>query len=206
MLRKEEIRRDFFTRRKELSSREIDDFSQKITDRLFEQFNFSKINYLHLFLPIRHLKEVNTWLIVTRIESEYPSVRILVPKILEYRQMGTYYLHRETPISLKNRVNLQLSTSKILEPASQEWKVSRRTEFGIDMILVPTLATDLYGNRIGYGGGYYDRFLQQIPDALRVGLSIFPPVEFIETTYGDQRLDYAITPDAVHTYVTTAST
>jgi len=67
----------------------------------------------------------------------------------------------------------------------------------IDIALVPLLCFDLIGHRVGYGGGYYDKFLAACrPDCKKVGLSVFDPVESIsDIEPHDVRLDFAITPD-----------
>ena len=67
------------------------------------------------------------------------------------------------------------------------------------MVLVPLLACDRAGHRVGYGKGFYDRFLAACrPDCRKIGLSYFRPVEAIVDVYdGDVRLDRVITPDGV---------
>ena len=66
----------------------------------------------------------------------------------------------------------------------------------IDMILVPLLVFDRTGNRIGYGGGYYDRLLVDLPErVVKVGLSLAGPVDLLSTTEThDIALDACITP------------
>lgn len=70
----------------------------------------------------------------------------------------------------------------------------------IDMIIIPMLAFDRMGNRVGYGKGFYDRFLHRCKaDCLKVGLSYFEPVEEISDVHaGDVRLDLCITPERVY--------
>lgn len=70
----------------------------------------------------------------------------------------------------------------------------------IDAVLVPLLAFDRQGQRVGYGGGYYDRFLSQCrPDTLKIGLSHFEPIEEIEDVdEWDVKLDLCITPDRLY--------
>ena len=70
----------------------------------------------------------------------------------------------------------------------------------IDLVLVPMLAFDRQGNRVGYGKGYYDRFLPRCrPDCLKVGLSFFGPVDLISDVHpGDVRLDLCITPEHIY--------
>lgn len=74
----------------------------------------------------------------------------------------------------------------------------------IDMIIIPMLAFDRMGNRVGYGKGFYDRFLHRCKaDCLKVGLSYFEPVEKISDVHsGDVRLDLCITPERVYQWPT----
>ena len=67
------------------------------------------------------------------------------------------------------------------------------------MVFIPLLAYDKTGNRVGYGKGFYDRFLAQCkPETLKIGLSFFEAEneDFI-TSEDDVRLDYCVTPNQV---------
>ena len=67
----------------------------------------------------------------------------------------------------------------------------------IDMVLLPGLCYDRQGHRVGYGKGYYDRFLKTCrPDCVKVGLSYFEPIEEITDVHdGDVMLDFVVTPE-----------
>ena len=70
-----------------------------------------------------------------------------------------------------------------------------------DIILVPLLAYDKKGNRVGYGKGFYDRFLRtQKNNIIKVGLSFFGPEEIVEKKEFDQRLDFCVTPEKVFSF------
>jgi 5-formyltetrahydrofolate cyclo-ligase len=65
----------------------------------------------------------------------------------------------------------------------------------IQVVFVPLLAVDYQGQRIGYGKGYYDRFLATIdPKVIKIGLSIFEPIPHIPSESFDIPLDYCFTP------------
>ena len=70
------------------------------------------------------------------------------------------------------------------------------------MVFVPLLVFDQHGHRVGYGKGYYDRFLDQCSEStLKVGLTFFDPVtkiEDIETH--DISLDFALTPERIYAF------
>ena len=67
----------------------------------------------------------------------------------------------------------------------------------IDLVLVPLLAFDKNGFRVGYGKGFYDKFFYQSrKDSIKIGLSFFEPVDEIEDiNQFDIPLNYCVTPE-----------
>ena len=84
----------------------------------------------------------------------------------------------------------------IMEPGSGEVLLPIQ----IDLVLVPLVAVDLSGYRVGYGKGYYDRFLSTCSkEMITVGFSFFDPLPSIEDLgQHDVPLKFCITPN--HTY------
>jgi 5-formyltetrahydrofolate cyclo-ligase len=72
----------------------------------------------------------------------------------------------------------------------------------IEVVFIPLLAFDIKGHRIGYGKGFYDRFLAQCkPETLKIGLTFFEAeVESFETSEDDVRLDYCVTPENIYKF------
>ena len=72
----------------------------------------------------------------------------------------------------------------------------------IDLVLVPLLAFDQEGYRVGYGKGYYDKFLSQCrEDVIKIGLSFFEPVDAIsDINQFDMSLNYCVTPQQVYDF------
>lgn len=72
----------------------------------------------------------------------------------------------------------------------------------IDMVIVPMLAADTSGYRVGYGKGYYDHFLKKCrEDVVKIGFSYFEPVEAIEDINPlDIPIDYCITHDKIYIF------
>lgn len=72
----------------------------------------------------------------------------------------------------------------------------------IDMIIVPLMAYDVIGHRVGYGKGYYDRFLKECKDdAIKVGFSFFEPEMSIRgASRNDVKLDYCISPERIYSF------
>lgn len=74
------------------------------------------------------------------------------------------------------------------------------TPHEIDLILIPLLACDSRGHRLGYGGGYYDRFLPMSP-AVRMGLGYeWQLTAEVPTDEYDQRLDYFISDEGLRSF------
>lgn len=69
----------------------------------------------------------------------------------------------------------------------------------LDLALVPGLAFDKNGNRLGWGKGYYDRFLAALnPRPLTIGIGYdFQVLENIPVTANDEKLDHIVTPSQI---------
>lgn len=71
----------------------------------------------------------------------------------------------------------------------------------IDLVIVPLLAFDLDGNRVGYGKGYYDKFLQNCENALKIGICLEKPLlKILDINEYDIKLDYCITPEKIYSF------
>lgn len=72
----------------------------------------------------------------------------------------------------------------------------------IEMVIVPLLAFDRKGYRVGYGKGYYDRFLEKCDaSVMKIGFSFFEATESIDDIRDhDIRLDYCITPEKIYSF------
>lgn len=180
---KEEARKAFLQKRLALSEGAYQHLNFQLYNQFFAQVDLSFIKCIHIFLPIESKKEPNTWPIIDRIQREFPHVRISIPKVVGDQLENIYFegLH-------------QLKKNKwgILEP---EQGVPTPTE-KIDMVIVPLLAVDNNGHRVGYGKGFYDRFLAECRiRCLRIGISLFDPVETIEDIDdNDITLTHCLTP------------
>lgn len=187
---KQELRKKYLNKRVALSEAEYSQLNFQLYQNFFSNVDLSFIKVLHTFLPITSKKEVDTWLIVDRIRREYPHVRLSVPRVNnETNELENFFfegLH-------------QLATN---EWGIQEPKQGIPTEpEKIDIVLVPLLAFDKQGHRIGYGKGYYDRFLKLCPAKTRkIGISLFEPEEELPSEEYDVKLSQAITPTQFYSF------
>ncbi len=72
----------------------------------------------------------------------------------------------------------------------------------IDLVIVPLLAYDVKGHRVGYGKGCYDKFLRECrDDVIKIGFSFFDPEPLIpELGRHDVKLDYCINPERIYSF------
>lgn len=185
---KAELRKLSLQQRKQLSAGNIELYSQQICNSFFSSFNLQTVRYLHVYLPIQRLQEVNTWLIIHRLQAEYCHIRIAIPKTNSHDLSMESYVWDEHLLLKENKWG-------ITEPAAGNLVTAQ----DIDMILMPLLGFDEKGYRAGYGKGYYDRFLEKCnKDIIKIGLCCLTPVSRItDVNSFDIRMDYCITPDKV---------
>ena len=185
---KSELRKLYLEKRIALSPEESAAKSLQIAARFFENFNLSSIKYIHCFISAEKFNEVDTKPIFQRLWSDFPQIQTVVPRV--DRRTGKLE-------SLKYGTDVELVHNRwqIGEPAHNECVEAAE----IDMVLVPLVCFDRHGHRVGYGKGFYDRFLSECrEDCLKIGLSFFEPVERIDDSHaGDVRLDFGITPNDV---------
>ena len=186
MKTKNELRQDYRQLRKQLSGDEVNDLSRKITTQLGTWLEGQEgLTHFHLFFPISKFKEVNTFYIQQLLEQQGKT-------------LFTSQVNRE-----ENR----LDTLQLPPEASfflDEWGIPvpqesvRVTGTKIQVVFVPLLAYDKSGHRLGFGKGFYDRFLASLEQpVLKVGLSFFTPEEAVPVEPHDIPLDFCITPQQI---------
>lgn len=181
---KSDLRKQALNERKLLTDDQFGVASKKLLDR-FKTLDFSEINSIHVFLPIVAKKEPDTFLIIDWLQYQHPHIQIIVPKADFESNLMSHYI-------FNGKEDLKNNHYHIPEPQNAlPFK-------GIpDMVLVPLLAFDKKGYRVGYGKGFYDRFLQNI-ETKKIGLSLFEAVDEIADVHlNDIRLDQCITPDRI---------
>lgn len=186
MKNKKELRLKHKALRNSLSENELEEMSLAIANKVLALPIWEK-TYFHIFLPITEHKEVNTEFILHLLSGK--DKEILVSKAdFETRNMTHFLLTDNTKIK-KNQYNIPEPVAGIEVPSTK-----------IDVVFVPLLSFDKKGNRVGYGKGFYDKFLSDCkPDVIKIGLSFFEPEELISDIFeGDVKLDYCVTPNSIH--------
>ena len=185
---KSALRKKYKALRNELTSEQLDDFSIAIANRLLK-LPVWEARYYHLFLTIAEHKEVDTEFILNILAGKDKDI-ILSKSNFEDSSL-THFLLTDNTVIKKNAYNIPEPIDGIEVPSTK-----------IDVVFVPLLAYDTKGNRIGYGKGFYDRFLAECKlDVIKIGLSFFPP----ETTLfavdsTDIGLDFCVTPERMYRF------
>jgi 5-formyltetrahydrofolate cyclo-ligase len=187
-MKKADLRQIFRAKRAQINE-ETRAYNDQCILNHFIGLNFPSIRYLHRYLPVISQHEISNEDAVKYVEELNPSLIQVVP-----------YMSGDIMLSSVYPKNSLLKKNKwgIDEPVS---KISIDNKL-IDCVIVPLLAFDLSGNRVGYGKGCYDRFLASCrPDVLKVGLSYFAPVQCItDTDEFDIPLNLCITPEKLYEF------
>ena len=180
------LRKSFKKQRSLLDIHQVKELNTRIFKNLLELNIWEKSCY-HLYLSNEINNEAETGEIINLLFKKHK--RVFVPKIQGSNLMN---------IEIDNNTNYSLNYLGIKEPLSSNQKDTNLLE----VIFVPLLAFDKLGHRVGYGGGYYDKFLGNIKnDILKIGLSLFEPIDKIQDIEKhDISLDYTITPKRVYDF------
>lgn len=175
-MNKSQIRVRFLKRRERLSSRVKSVKDKKIIDRLikFPLFRASS----EFFTYLSHRGEVSTDML---IEKFFGKKKIVVPKIKAYA-ICLYELHH--PKEFKR------GKFGIREP---KFCLPKRVWSEINVALIPAVAFDHSGHRIGFGGGYFDRLLKKL-HCTTIGLAYeFQIIDKVPVHSYDLPVDYIVT-------------
>jgi len=179
---KKSLRQAYIAKRNSLEFSEKVALESKIKDFLFQNFNFSQ-KVVSCFLPISSKNELDTWPIIQQIINQGGKVALTV-----WDNATNCIFHRLWTVDTKIKHNAY----EIPEPVNGDFITNDQ----IDIVIVPLLVMDKFGNRVGYGKGVYDRFLAScVNKTIFIGLSHFELIERIEDVNPyDIPLNYCITP------------
>lgn len=137
---------------------------------------------------------------ITLVQTASDKIAKQVLKYIDWNDVSNVHVYqsiaklREVDTNaLIESIELRYPKIKIYHPNYEPTK--------LDIVLVPLLAFDIHGNRIGMGGGYYDRFLKKHPNAKKIGLAFeLQKIESAPAEPHDVRLDTVITEHGVYTF------
>lgn len=178
-LEKAELREQLKKERSVISADQRRQWDQNILTKFWQTPDYLNAESIMVYLSFGD--EINTWPILARAWADGKST--LVPKIRQHPK-------EIIAVKITSEAQLQPGLWGIYEPRSDE--AAPRKE--IDLIVVPGLAFNQQGYRIGYGGGYYDRFLPQTIGR-KVGFCYSQFVREFPVAPWDQPVDLVITPE-----------
>ncbi|HOB18579.1 MAG TPA: 5-formyltetrahydrofolate cyclo-ligase [Candidatus Methanoculleus thermohydrogenotrophicum] len=165
-----------------LSSSQISILSRIIGRRLLDLVN----GFETIMVYVSKVSEVETRDLINGLNRR--GVRVVVP-IIERETCSLRLSYLPDPSVLVP------STFNVPEPLSHE--LPARPE-DVQVVIIPMLAFDAEGNRLGYGAGYYDRFLYQHPHLTKIGVAFScQEVESIPVDNNDVKMDYIVTEKGV---------
>ncbi|MEQ8470140.1 MAG: 5-formyltetrahydrofolate cyclo-ligase [Marinoscillum sp.] len=181
---KSKIRKGVLFNRRLLSKEVFLQRNEQVISHALTLIKSENISSIHCFLPIQRNHEVDTWPLIKTLVGLDKQV-VVSATDFETETMS-HFQYADTLVFENDRFGIPTPVSGVSAILSE-----------LDAVLIPLLAADKLGNRIGYGKGYYDRMLTEMPlDVLKVGItlgSLFDEFIFVEPH--DIGLDYIITPN-----------
>ncbi|MGG6231701.1 5-formyltetrahydrofolate cyclo-ligase [Tenacibaculum sp. SDUM215027] len=179
---KSELRKLYKQKRNTLTEVEKEKLQESIYQQIFK-LKTDDIRTVHLFLSMQKFNEINTQPIIDFFRDK--GKRIIVSRCnFEDDSLTHFYFEKDT--------KLKLNKFGVPEPIrAKETNVK-----DIDLVFVPMLISDKQNYRVGYGKGFYDRFLSECrKNTQTIGLNFFSPIKEIEDTHEfDVPLDFVIYP------------
>ncbi len=176
------LRKLYQQKRSELTYDETEEYSLAIANILTSSFDFSA-KTVSVFLPIKTKKEIDTWPIIQQLRSMDAIIGLPVADFATNSVIHLVY-SEETAIE----------TNKFGIPEPTEGKLIAPSDF--DYVLVPLLAIDNNGQRVGYGKGFYDQFLASCSNKCTfIGLHFFDEcVTIDDLNVGDVPMHFCVNP------------
>jgi 5-formyltetrahydrofolate cyclo-ligase len=189
-VKKASLRKEFLKGRLALHRGELEERNRLVTEKVMALLKTIPFGVIHVFLPQRNKNEIDTGQIIAKLRALFPDTSVTVPYVIP----GTLQMRH---FELTDKTELRENKWGIPEP--DPFQATLIPPESVDIVLVPLLAFDQQGYRVGYGGGYYDRFLSECREGIiKIGLSFFEPVERVEDLdQYDIPLSYCVTPERI---------
>ena len=184
-MQKLDIRTEFKEKRKSLSLEDKSNLSKRIAQVVADNFQLEN-KVVSIFLSIERLNEVDTSFLIRILKKA--NAKIYTP-VSDFNTLELKHLSYDDNTIIKN------NEWGIPEPTNGEGMDLK----GFDIVFIPLLAVDAKGYRVGYGKGFYDRFLSQCrSDTIFIGLNYFEDlVEIDDLNDGDMPIHFLVTPNGV---------
>ena len=184
---KERVRKETLELRKAISTEELVKKSKDVAEKLFSTELYKNANTIMAYVDFRN--EVKTEKIIKTAIAD--GKRIVIPiSVIATRQLILSEI-------INYDIELESGAYGILEPRADY--IREVDPSLVDLVLVPGVAFDERGFRIGYGGGYYDRFLDRVrPETAKIALAV--EVQMVEYAFEDSHdiaVDMIITEDKI---------
>ncbi len=186
LLLKKELRKQILQCRKEIPVDMRAEKSKRIVDHLLQSSLYQEARFVFSFVPFGD--EVNIRPVLE--QAVQVGKRLAIPKTLSSPRELVLY-------PFEGWDQLIAGVYGILEPDPEKGTVVDPAD--IDLILMPGVAFDRQGGRLGYGGGYYDRFLASLPQLPPLLAPCFTEqmVEQVPTEGHDIQVDMLITDEEI---------
>ncbi len=179
---KNKIREKLLTHRLKLSQKEVEKFSEKITEKIKRLPEFKKAKVVLLYHPIKN--EVDP---TPLFENPQTSQKKIFAFPLTHADSRRMTLHQIADLN-----ELELDEFKIKSPTRKHQKIARKN---IDLVITPGLAFDPDGNRIGYGKGYFDKLFKNLStNCTKIALAYdFQIIENVPAEKHDKKVEIIVT-------------
>lgn len=182
-IKKDKIRKEILAKRNILSDKDINEKSDLIIKNL--------TSYIENAQNIMIFMDMKTEVKITKLLELYPKKNFFISKITNSK-------NREMKINKYNKNELILHKFGYYESSSNDFY----DEEILDVVIVPALAFDSKKNRIGFGGGYYDTFLEKVRQknnkALFIGVCYdFQIIDSVPTEKHDVTLDFVVSENKI---------
>ena len=180
---KSKIRKSCIEKRSILNNKDVSHISRKVSDKLESSIDWSNINSVHLYLAIRKNNEIDTTHIIAFLQAFHPHIDIYASKFDSQAEELIHGILKEDTIIDDDKFGIPTPTSADKSLSSIKF----------DLIIVPMISYDDDFNRLGYGGGTYDRFLSSQKSSYKVGLAYkMLKQEAIPTEEHDVKMDLVL--------------
>jgi 5-formyltetrahydrofolate cyclo-ligase len=158
------------------------EMSEKITEFLLDML----LDYDTVLVYVSKEPEVNTFSLISHLLER--GTRVVVPIIQRHDHSLRFSF-------LNDLSCLKLSTFNVPEPIGNEIPADPKE---IQVAVIPLIGFDEHGNRLGYGAGYYDRFLEKYPRLMKIGIGFAcQETETVPTNRFDITMDYIVTEEGI---------